>query len=201
LLFRSTTDATKQTAIFMKDSARKVGIKLETELLTFPEFLRRQDEGTGQAYDAGWVMDYPDAQNMLQLLYGPLKPPGINSAAYDSEIYNTLYEGLVPLNDSVPEQLDEKIDVIRQMHTQLEKDTPWALFEFRVIYKLYHSWHLPPKPNPFAYTYIKFEYSDSGKRAERAADWEERNYFWALLLSMLIVIPGGLMGYRVLRNR
>lgn len=200
LLFRSTADATKQVAVFMSDSARKVGINLETELMTFPEFLRRQDEGTGQAYDAGWVMDYPDAQNMLQLLYGPNKPPGINSAAYDSKRYNTLYEELAPLDDSVPEQLDRKADIIQQMHEQLAEDTPWVLMEFRVIYKLYHDWHIPPKPNPFAYTYLKYEYSDSAKRATRAKEWEERNYFWAFLMSLLILGPAALMGWRIVQE-
>ena len=200
LLFRNTTDAMKQVAVFMSDSARKVGINLETELMTFPEFLRRQDEGTGQAYDAGWVMDYPDAQNMLQLLYGPNKPPGINSASYNSKRYNSLYEELAPLDDSKESDLKRKIEIIRQMHEQLEEDTPWVLLEFRVIFKLYHDWHIPPKPNPFAYTYLKFEYSDSAERAKKAEEWEDRNYFWAFLMSLVLLGPASLMGWRIMKE-
>ena len=200
LLFRSTADAMKQVAVFMSDSARKVGINLETELMTFPEFLRRQDEGTGQAYDAGWVMDYPDAQNILQLLYGPNKPPGINSASYNSKRYNSLYEELAPLDDSKESDLKRKIEIIRQMHEQLEEDTPWVLLEFRVIFKLYHDWHIPPKPNAFAYTYLKFEYSDSAERAKRAEEWEDRNYFWAFLMSLVLLGPASLMGWRIMKE-
>lgn len=201
LLFRSTSPETQNVAKFMKASARRVGILLETELLTFPEFLRRQDEGKGQAYDAGWVMDYPDAQNMLQLLYGPNKPPGINSAAYDNPNYNTLYEEMAPLSDAVPPELDRKMSLIKQMHDQLEQDTPWVLMEFRVIYALNHEWHLPPKPNAFAYTYIKFAYSDSEKRAEKATEWETSHPIPALLMVLLLMVPATLMGVKVLKER
>lgn len=201
VLFRSTDEQRKQFGVFLQDAARKVGIKLNVEYMTFAEFLRRAREGKGQSYDAGWIMDYPDAQNMLQLLYGGNKPPGINSSGYDNSRYNSWYDQLAPLDDSNPEELDHKLGLIRQMHEQLDRDTPWVLMEFRSAYKLYHSWHIPPKPNPFAYTYLKFEYSDSAERARKAKEWEERNYFWAFLIGLIMFLPGGLMIYRIMREK
>jgi oligopeptide transport system substrate-binding protein len=39
----------------------------------------------------GWTMDYPDAENTMQLFYGPNASPGSNSANYDNPEFNRLY--------------------------------------------------------------------------------------------------------------
>jgi ABC-type transport system substrate-binding protein len=36
-------------------------------------------------------MDYPDAENTMQLFYGPNAAPGSNSANYNNEEFNRLY--------------------------------------------------------------------------------------------------------------
>ena len=36
-------------------------------------------------------MDYPDAENTVQLFFGPNASPGSNSANYDNEEFNRLY--------------------------------------------------------------------------------------------------------------
>jgi ABC-type transport system substrate-binding protein len=39
----------------------------------------------------GWTMDYPDAENTMQLFFGPNSSPGSNSANYDNEEFNRLF--------------------------------------------------------------------------------------------------------------
>jgi len=39
----------------------------------------------------GWTMDYPDAENTIQLFYGPNSSPGSNSANYNNNEFNRLY--------------------------------------------------------------------------------------------------------------
>jgi len=39
----------------------------------------------------GWTMDYPDAENTIQLFYGPNASPGSNAANYNNEEFNRLY--------------------------------------------------------------------------------------------------------------
>jgi ABC-type transport system substrate-binding protein len=39
----------------------------------------------------GWTMDYPDAENTIQLFYGPNASPGSNTANYNNEEFNRLY--------------------------------------------------------------------------------------------------------------
>ncbi|MCA8910153.1 MAG: hypothetical protein KDB82_00490 [Planctomycetes bacterium] len=202
IAYRSQSETTKQYSNFLASQAAQVGINLQSELLTFSEFLKRQDEGKGQAYDAGWVMDYPDAQNMLQLLYGPNKPPGINSASYASSEYDKLYEEMSKLDDQVPDQLDHKVDLIRQMHEVLDRDVPWVLMEFRVIFALYHDWYLPSlDPNPFAYTYFKFAYSNSEQRAESAQQWTDSPFLPGFFIIVVALVPVCLMGYKVYQQK
>jgi ABC-type transport system substrate-binding protein len=40
---------------------------------------------------SSWTMDYPDAENTVQLFFGPNASPGSNSANYDNEEFNRLY--------------------------------------------------------------------------------------------------------------
>jgi oligopeptide transport system substrate-binding protein len=39
----------------------------------------------------GWTMDYPDAENTVQLFFGPNSSPGSNSANYSNEEFDRLY--------------------------------------------------------------------------------------------------------------
>jgi len=39
----------------------------------------------------GWTMDYPDAENTVQLFYGPNASPGSNTANYNNSRFNQLY--------------------------------------------------------------------------------------------------------------
>ena len=38
-----------------------------------------------------WTMDYPDAENTVQLFFGPNSAPGSNAANYDNKEFNRLY--------------------------------------------------------------------------------------------------------------
>ena len=40
---------------------------------------------------SAWIMDYPDAENTIQLFYGPNASPGSNTSNYDNEEFNQLY--------------------------------------------------------------------------------------------------------------
>jgi len=40
---------------------------------------------------SGWTMDYPDAENTMQLFFGPNAAPGSNSSNYNNDEFNELY--------------------------------------------------------------------------------------------------------------
>ena len=48
----------------------------------------------------GWTMDYPDAENTMQLFYGPNASPGSNSANYDNPAFDRLYRASATMQPS-----------------------------------------------------------------------------------------------------
>jgi ABC-type transport system substrate-binding protein len=48
----------------------------------------------------GWTMDYPDAENTMQLFFGPNASPGSNSSNYDNEEFNRLYRASATMQPS-----------------------------------------------------------------------------------------------------
>lgn len=156
VLYRSTDSITSTRANFFKKLASKVGIDITPKQMTFSEFLGQQDDGAGQAYDAGWVMDLPDSQNMFQLLYGPNRPPGINGSGFNNEEYNNLYEEMAVLDESKPAQLKTKLELIRKMADILEEETPWICVEYSRVFSLQQKGVALPTPNSFRYTSLKY---------------------------------------------
>ncbi len=200
ILLRRNDSQAADYVVFLKTCGDKVGIRIECEPMTFAEFLKRQNEGTGQAYDAGWVMDYPDAQNMLQLLYGPNKPPGINSASYASPEYDRLHKEMSLLEEKSEADRQKKADLIIAMHRELEKDCPWVVLYFVKVFSLYHDWYSMPDPNPFAYTYLKFVHSDTPRRGATATGWAEKPVLPAVVLVLMLAVPVLLMSLRIYKQ-
>jgi ABC-type transport system substrate-binding protein len=48
----------------------------------------------------GWTMDYPDAENTMQLFFGPNAAPGSNSANYNNEEFDRLYRASAAMQPS-----------------------------------------------------------------------------------------------------
>ena len=59
---------------------------------TFGDISRAWKRGELPLVAKGWGLDYPDAENTLQLFYGPNGSPGSNDANYRNPEYDRLYE-------------------------------------------------------------------------------------------------------------
>jgi ABC-type transport system substrate-binding protein len=49
---------------------------------------------------SAWTMDYPDAENTMQLFFGPNAAPGSNTANYNNEEFNRLYRASTTMQPS-----------------------------------------------------------------------------------------------------
>lgn len=58
-------------AEFWQRSLKDIGIRFKTKTMQFPDYLRAQKQCAVQMGTQGWVADYPDGDNFLQLFYGP----------------------------------------------------------------------------------------------------------------------------------
>ncbi len=80
---------------------------------SFGDFSKRVKESKITIIYMGWALDYPDAQNTLQLFYGPYASPGSNSSNFNNEAYNRLYEKTSTMLPS--EQRTEMYSQMNQM--------------------------------------------------------------------------------------
>lgn len=74
-----------------------------------------------QFWSYGWVADYPDGDNFVQLLYGRNINQS-NVACYASSAFDSLYEKSKTMPDS-----PERTRLFEQMTRQFEVDAPWRL--------------------------------------------------------------------------
>ena len=65
-------------------------IRAET-FATFGDFSRGIKNRRLDLFFLGWTLDYPDAQNTLQLFYGPYETPGSNNFNYRNPDFDALY--------------------------------------------------------------------------------------------------------------
>ncbi|MEI8207019.1 MAG: ABC transporter substrate-binding protein, partial [Kiritimatiellales bacterium] len=85
---------TRQSVELMVGMVDKIGIVLKASYNNWPAFLDKLDRRQAQIYKLGWVADYPDSENFLQLFYGPNASPGPNHANYANPQLDKLYEQL-----------------------------------------------------------------------------------------------------------
>ncbi len=59
---------------------------------TFGEFNKALKNRETPYFSLGWGLDYPDAENTLQLFYGPNESPGSNNFNYKNPAFDALFE-------------------------------------------------------------------------------------------------------------
>jgi len=84
---------------------------------TFGDISRAWKRGELPLIAKGWGLDYPDAENTLQLFYGPNGSPGSNDANYRNPEYDRLYEA-----SSVMLASPERTAIYRRMNQMVIDD-------------------------------------------------------------------------------
>ena len=81
------------------------------QFATFGDFSKAMAQSELRLVSKGWGLDFPDAENTLQLFYGPNGSPGSNDANFKNEEYDRLYE-----QASVMLPSPERTAIYRQMN-------------------------------------------------------------------------------------
>ena len=84
---------------------------------TFGDYNRDLKNSQTQMMSFAWILDYPDAENTLQLFYGPNRSPGSNSSNYSNPEYDALYK-----KSSVMQPSPERTAIYQTMNTMLVED-------------------------------------------------------------------------------
>ena len=158
--FNSGMQDQRQLAELWAKSLAEVGIKVETVEAQFADLLKDKRFGKFQMASAAWVADYPDAQNFLQLFYGPNIDQS-NDARFKLPEYDRLYDKAVSLPDS-----PERNQLYREMSRVLLSYAPSRFGVHRIFNHFIYPWVKGYKKHPILFT--SFKYLDIDVAAQKA---------------------------------
>ncbi|MEI6809648.1 MAG: ABC transporter substrate-binding protein, partial [bacterium] len=149
----------------------KIGIRLNPSYNNWPTFLMKMERRQAQMYQLGWVADYPDAENFLQLFYGKNASPGPNHSNYLNPEYDSLYEKMRIMKES-----PERTELCRKMSAMVAEDCPWIFMHHPIAYGLQHCWMKNYKPHDFAYGMTKYYRIDTDQRKQWRETYGRKNW-------------------------
>ena len=125
LSFGRASTGSREMGELLASFYEKIGVKLELSFQTWDAFLKAVNEGRVQIYNMGWVGDYPDAENFLQLFYSKNVSPGPNHSYYVNAEYDREYDAAMSASSS--EERNRHWAACQEM---IREDCPWIFSHF-----------------------------------------------------------------------
>lgn len=123
----------RTSAELFKNNMAAIGVRIELIANAWDKFNDKVHKKMTQVFGMAWGADYPDAQNFLQLFYGPNGSPGPNGTNYLNPEYDRLYDVMKVMLPG-----PARDDVIRQMLRVVNEDCPMAYTDHRLQYSYAH---------------------------------------------------------------
>jgi len=142
-----------------KKSFDAIGIRMTVRKAKWPDLLKESKAGKVQFRGLAWGADYPDADNFLQLLYGPNAGQS-NDARFRLAAFDRLYEQAKRLPDT-----PERTRLYQEMNRLILAYAPWKLGVNRVEGYLLHPWITGYKKHPILRTQWRFLDVDVAQQA------------------------------------
>ena len=160
------TSAThRQIAELMVNDMRKLGIEIKPSMNESPRFFKKLSDGQLQLFRLSWSGDYPDAENFLQLFYGP-NAGSSNRVCYRDPAFDKMFAEIISMPDS-----PERTEKYRKMSVYLTEKCPWIFESYPVSYRLTHAWLENYLPHDFAFSRWKYLSLDPSRRTEQKASF------------------------------
>ncbi len=152
---RGDGETSLKQANYFKGQLKKIGVEIEIIRNSFPAFLKKLRKGSLKLWMGGWSMDYPDAENILQLLSSKNHPPGPNATFYSNKTFDQFFGNLKKAFSP-----QEKKVLMKKMEENVLKDLPWFMLYYQRTYTLVHKNVLNYRysdiiPNTFKYIRVK----------------------------------------------
>ena len=119
---------------FFQSQLSKVGIRLNIIPNTFPAYLKKAREGKLELFLDGWIMDYPDPENSLQLLYSANKTPGPNVTSFQNSDFDKKF-----LAYKATDKMASKHKLLREIEDIVQNDLPWHMMFYARYNTLVHA--------------------------------------------------------------
>ena len=129
----------------------KIGIRIVPKYSTLPAFFSRLERRQAQSFRLSWIADYPDAQNFLQLFYGPNASPGPNRTNFSNTEFDLLYEQFRDMLDS-----PERSAFCQRMVDIVIEECPLIFLGIPLDHELQQPWLKNRKYHDFPYGMEKY---------------------------------------------
>ena len=131
----SNSSTAVQMGEFFKDQMSQIGINIKIVPNSWPQFTQKIHDAKTQIWGIGWVSDYPDAENFLQLLYGENVSPGPNGSNFVNAEYDKLYKQALLLPSG-----EKRTKFYHKMRDIASEEMPIVPLVHRQGYYLTHGW-------------------------------------------------------------
>ena len=127
------------------------GMKLKINYIIPPEFPGKLADGKFQLAFFGWAADYPDAENILRLLYGPARINGLNPGSFENFFFDSLFAKIESPAGTAGIQ-----KVISEIEALIAEEAPWIPVYQNIEYHAYHKWVTNYRASPFISNAFKY---------------------------------------------
>lgn len=142
----------KQMFEYAAKEIGRIGIKLTPMTNTWPAMLQRIQNRQAQLWGIAWGADYPDAENFLQLFYGPnAQPGGMNSSYYKNKEFDALFVKARAMQDT-----PARTEMYKKLARMVAEDCPVILGLHRISVGLHQPWVKNSKYDEFAFNRAKY---------------------------------------------
>jgi peptide/nickel transport system substrate-binding protein len=116
-----------------------LGIKVDVKLLEWAQHQELLENAKAPIFRLGWIADYPDPENFLNLFYGKAIPPTgsspINSTRYNNPRFDSLFaQAIVTLDDA------QRFQLYAQAEQIAVTDAPMIFIFHDMDYRLVQPW-------------------------------------------------------------
>ena len=127
-----------------KSSMDDIGVRVTFDKVEkLPELRKQARVGKVQSFSYGWIADYPDGENFLQL-FTTKSIGGANYTLFSRPEYDAMYEQSRSMPDS-----PERTEIYRRMVHMLWVYAPWRVNSLLSNTILIHPWVIGYKKHPF----------------------------------------------------
>lgn len=154
------TQDVRETTELLASFYNRIGIALRAQYHNWPAFLERVAERRSQMFRIGWVGDYPDAENFLQLFYSKNASPGPNRSNYSNPKFDAIYEAACAETDD-----GKRAELWLEAQRIVREDCPWIFLHFPKAFSLTGRNLIGYTPSDFPYGTERYlRKGDAGER-------------------------------------
>lgn len=142
--------------------AENLNISLKLQQMEWARHIDEIDAGRASFYRLGWIADYPDPENFLNLLYGKIVPDSgispINATRFKNAEFDRLFEQAVSTQDNA-----QRMELYRQAEQIAMNEAPLLLIFYDEDYRFLQPYVMDYRNNAMDRRHYKFVWFDREK--------------------------------------